>query len=71
MYVAVQHEMLEQEAAHLRTLYQQQQLQQQQQPTPAHTRSASRDFDSQFASLSLNHKDMPSGPEQNTYHLRI
>lgn len=69
MYVAVQHEMLEQEAAHLRTLYQLQQLQRQ--PTPAHTRSRSRDFDSQFASLSLNHKDMPSGPEQNTYHLSI
>ncbi|KAG6508170.1 hypothetical protein ZIOFF_033541 [Zingiber officinale] len=54
----VQHEMLEQEAAHLRTLYQQQQLQQQ--PTPAHTRSRSKDLDSQLASLSLNHKDMPS-----------
>ncbi|TVU25825.1 hypothetical protein EJB05_28335 [Eragrostis curvula] len=61
----IQQEMFEREIGRLRLLYQQQQQQQkkQQQPPqpPALGRSNSRDLDSQFANLSLNHKDPNSG----------
>ncbi|KAI4988625.1 hypothetical protein ZWY2020_035865 [Hordeum vulgare] len=62
----VQQEMFEREIVRLRLLFQQQQQQQQhilQQQTPAHSRSNSRDLDSQFASMSLKHNDSNSGPD--------
>ncbi|WOK97378.1 hypothetical protein Cni_G06086 [Canna indica] len=65
----LQQEMLEREIARLRGLYQQQQQQQQKQSrrqsVPIHTRNRSRDLDSEFASLSLNHKDMNTDPATN------
>lgn len=58
-----QQEMFEREIGRLRSLYQQQQQQQKQpQPTTTLSRSNSRDLDSQFANLSLKHKDPNSGP---------
>jgi hypothetical protein len=62
--VADQQEMFEREIGRLRTLFQQQQQQQQhvpQQQAPSHSRSNSRDLDSQFANLSLKHSDPSSG----------
>lgn len=56
----VQQEMFEREIGRLRSLFQQQQhiLQQQ---APTHSRSNSRDLDSQFANMSLKHNDPNSG----------
>ncbi|KAL6868085.1 hypothetical protein ACP4OV_014930 [Aristida adscensionis] len=64
-----QQEMFEREIGRLRLLYQQQQ---QQQPPPphAHGRSNSRDLDSQFANLSLKHKDPNSGRDALSGPLR-
>ncbi|TVU51312.1 hypothetical protein EJB05_02728, partial [Eragrostis curvula] len=61
-----QQEMFEREISRLRSLFQQQQQQQQpqhvpQQQAPTHSRSNSRDLDSQFANLSLKHSDPNSG----------
>uniref|UniRef100_A0A804N6H3 BZIP domain-containing protein n=2 Tax=Zea mays TaxID=4577 RepID=A0A804N6H3_MAIZE len=58
-----QQEMFEREIGRLRTLFQQQQQQQHvpQQQAPTHSRSNSRDLDSQFANLSLKHSDPSSG----------
>ncbi|TYI95086.1 hypothetical protein E1A91_D02G252700v1 [Gossypium mustelinum] len=66
-------EVLERELSRLRALYQQQQNQpqQQQQLSSTHRRSSSRDLDSQFANLSLNHKDANSGSTPVTGPLRI
>ncbi|KAJ4732680.1 BZIP transcription factor [Rhynchospora pubera] len=59
-----QQEMFEREVARLRNVYQQQQQQQiqqqQQQTTGMHSRSNSRDLDSQFAILSIKHKEPTS-----------
>ncbi|XVE93261.1 hypothetical protein REPUB_Repub01dG0175200 [Reevesia pubescens] len=58
----LEQEVLEREIGRLRVLYQQQQ-QPQQQPSSSHRRSSSRDLDSQFANLTLKHKDVPvTGP---------
>ncbi|KAL5204531.1 hypothetical protein ABZP36_009402 [Zizania latifolia] len=63
-----QQEMFEREIGRLRSLYQQQQ----QQPQPATlSRSNSRDLDSQFANLSLKHKDPSSGRDAVSGPLRI
>uniref|UniRef100_A0A6N2M7Q4 BZIP domain-containing protein n=1 Tax=Salix viminalis TaxID=40686 RepID=A0A6N2M7Q4_SALVM len=60
----LEHEVLEREIGRLRSLYQQQQ-QQQQQPASNHRRSKSKDLDSQFANLSLKHKDANSSQYAN------
>ncbi|XP_052204718.1 uncharacterized protein At4g06598 [Diospyros lotus] len=58
----LEHEVLERELGRLRALYQQQQQQQEQQPpSSGHRRTNSRDLDSQFAKLSMKHKDNSSG----------
>ncbi|EOX98112.1 hypothetical protein QUC31_015342 [Theobroma cacao] len=67
----LEQEVLEREIGRLRLLYQQQQNQQQQQPSSSHRRSSSRDLDSQFANLSLKHKDASSGHDPVTGSLRI
>jgi len=69
---AVQQETLEREIARLRLLFQQQQ-QHQQSPQPAltHSRSNSRDLESQFNNLSLKHKEANSGRDPVTGPLRI
>ncbi|XWS40010.1 hypothetical protein CRYUN_Cryun18bG0103600 [Craigia yunnanensis] len=68
----LEQEVLEREIGRLRVLYQQQQnQQQQQQPSSSHRRSSSRDLDSQFANLSLKHKDANSGHDPVTGPLRI
>ncbi|URE29622.1 bZIP transcription factor domain containing protein [Musa troglodytarum] len=69
----LQQETLEREIARLRTLYQQQQQQQrfQEQPHPTHARRSSRDLDSQFANLSLKHKDKTSGCESVTACIKL
>jgi hypothetical protein len=64
--VADQQEMFEREISRLRSLFQQQQQQPQSQPVlqqqaPTHSRSNSRDLDSQFANLSLKHCDPSTG----------
>lgn len=64
-----QHEMLEREVARLRSLYLQQQ--QPQQPPLTHVRNNSRDLDSQFANLSLKHKEANSSRDSSTGPLRI
>ncbi|BAF29369.1 Os12g0194600 [Oryza sativa Japonica Group] len=58
-----QQEMFEREIGRLRSLFQQQQQQQHipQQQGPTHSRSNSRDLDSQFANMSLKHGDPNSG----------
>ena len=66
---SVEQEVLEREIGRLRVLYQQQQNQQQ--PSSSHRRSSSRDLDSQFANLSLKHKDTSSGNDPVTGPLRI
>ncbi|KAJ6937748.1 hypothetical protein NC652_012144 [Populus alba x Populus x berolinensis] len=66
----LEHEVLEREIGRLRALYQQQQ-QQQQQPASNHRRSKSKDLDSQFANLSLKHKDANSSRDPVTGSLRI
>ena len=55
--------MFEREIGRLRSLFQQQQQQQpvMQQQAPAHSRSNSRDLDSQFVNMSLKHNDSNSG----------
>ncbi|XP_063940406.1 uncharacterized protein At4g06598 [Daucus carota subsp. sativus] len=67
----LEHEVLEREIERLRTLYQQQQQQPHQQPPPSHQRAKSRDLDSQFASLSLKHKDSSSGTDSVAGPLNI
>ncbi|KAL1133298.1 hypothetical protein V6Z11_A12G029900 [Gossypium hirsutum] len=62
----LEHEVLEREIGRLRVLYQQQQQQHQKQKpssssSSSHRPSSSRDLDSQFANLSLKHKDSNSG----------
>jgi len=64
---SVEHEVLEREIGRLRALYQQQQ----QQPASNHRRSKSKDLDSQFANLSLKHKDANSSRDPVTGSLRI
>ena len=71
MLFLVEHEVLEREIERLRTLYQQQQQQPHQQPPPSHQRARSRDLDSQFASLSLKHKDSSSGTDSVSGPLNI
>ncbi|XP_015698470.2 uncharacterized protein At4g06598-like [Oryza brachyantha] len=58
-----QQEMFEREIGRLRSLFQQQQHPQQipQQQAPTHSRSNSRDLDSQFANMSLKHGDPSPG----------
>jgi len=63
---SVEHEVLEREIGRLRALYQQQQ-----QPASNHRRSKSKDLDSQFANLSLKHKDANSSRDPVTGSLRI
>ncbi|KAM5574413.1 uncharacterized protein ABKV19_013730 [Rosa sericea] len=72
----LEQELLEREIGRLRTLYQQQQQQhqqqqQQQRPSSSHRRNNSRDLDSQFANLSLKHKDANAGRDPVTGALRI
>ncbi|XVF01164.1 hypothetical protein REPUB_Repub04eG0064700 [Reevesia pubescens] len=67
----LEQEVLEREIGRLRVLYQQQQNQPQQQPSSSHRRTSSRDLDSQFANLSLKHKDASSGHDPVTGPLRI
>uniref|UniRef100_A0A0D9XQE4 BZIP domain-containing protein n=1 Tax=Leersia perrieri TaxID=77586 RepID=A0A0D9XQE4_9ORYZ len=64
-----QQEMFEREIGRLRSLYQQQQQQKQPQPTTL-SRSNSRDLDSQFANLSLKHKDPNSARDAVSGSLR-
>ncbi|TKY60151.1 regulation of transcription [Spatholobus suberectus] len=66
----LEQEVLEREIGRLRSLYQQQQ-QPQQQPSGSHRRTNSRDLESQFANLSLKHKDTNSGQDPATGALRI
>ncbi|PIA30730.1 hypothetical protein AQUCO_05400080v1 [Aquilegia coerulea] len=65
----LEQEMLEREIARLQALHQQQQQQQQQPPT--HRRVRSRDLDSQFANLSLKHKEASSGHDTVSGPLHI
>ncbi|XP_004299904.1 PREDICTED: uncharacterized protein At4g06598 [Fragaria vesca subsp. vesca] len=70
----LEQELLEREIGRLRALYQQQQQQhqqQQQRPSSSHRRNNSRDLDSQFANLSLKHKDANAGRDPVTGALRI
>ncbi|XP_038708173.1 uncharacterized protein At4g06598-like isoform X2 [Tripterygium wilfordii] len=65
----LEREVLEREIGRLQALHQQQQQHQhqhQQQPSSSHRRSKSRDLDSQFANLSLKHKDASSGRDPVT-----
>ncbi|KAF5731824.1 putative Transcription factor RF2a [Tripterygium wilfordii] len=62
----LEQEVLEREIGRLRALYQQHQ----QQPSSSHRRSKSRDLDSQFANLSLKHKDASPGHGPVTGPLR-
>ncbi|KAJ6805816.1 uncharacterized protein M6B38_172545 [Iris pallida] len=61
----LQQEMLEGEIARLRLLFQQQQ-QPSPQPAATHSRSNSRDLESQFTNLSLKHKEPSSGRDPVT-----
>lgn len=66
----MEHEVLEREAGRLRSLYQQQKLQpQQQQMSSGHRRAKSRDFDQQFANLSLKNKEASSGHDSVSSHM--
>ncbi|GAB2283553.1 hypothetical protein Dimus_018060 [Dionaea muscipula] len=75
----LEHEVLEREVGRLRSLYQfqqhpqpqQQHPQPQQKPSSAHRRVNSRDLDSQFANLSLKHKEASSGVDAVNGPLRI
>ncbi|KAK7247297.1 hypothetical protein RIF29_42178 [Crotalaria pallida] len=68
----LEQEVLEREIGRLRALYQQQlQPHQPQQPSASHRRANSRDFESQFANISLKHKDTNSGHDPATGALRI
>lgn len=65
----LEQEMLEREIARLRAIiYQQHHQDQQEQPSPSihHRRRSSRDLDSQFASLSLKHKEANSAREPHS-----
>uniref|UniRef100_A0A2P2L5A6 BZIP domain-containing protein n=1 Tax=Rhizophora mucronata TaxID=61149 RepID=A0A2P2L5A6_RHIMU len=62
----LEQEVLEREIGRLRALYQQQQ-----QPSMSHRRSNSRDLDSQFANLSLKHKDTDSSSDPVSGPLHI
>ncbi|XLU52455.1 hypothetical protein S245_047103, partial [Arachis hypogaea] len=66
----LEQEVLEREIGRLRAMYRQQQ-QQPQQPSASHRRTNSRDLESQFANLSLKHKDAGSGRDPVTGALRI
>ncbi|KAH7532345.1 hypothetical protein FEM48_Zijuj04G0010100 [Ziziphus jujuba var. spinosa] len=66
----LEHEVLEREIGRLKALYQQQQKPQQQ-PSSSHRRTNSRELDSQFANLSLKHKDANSGRDPVTGPVRI
>ncbi|KAF4346211.1 hypothetical protein G4B88_005689 [Cannabis sativa] len=69
----LEHEVLEREIGRLKTLYKQQQQPPPQQPPPSssHRRTNSRDLESQFANLSMKHKDSNSGRDSVTGQLRI
>ncbi|KAK3184853.1 hypothetical protein Dsin_032139 [Dipteronia sinensis] len=71
----LEQEVLEREIGRLRALYGQQQHHHQHQqhkpPSSSHRRNNSRDLDSQFANLSLKHKDANSGHDSVTGPLRI
>ncbi|KAK0591057.1 hypothetical protein LWI29_035029 [Acer saccharum] len=71
----LEQEVLEREIGRLRALYGQQQHHHQHQqhkaPSSSHRRNNSRDLDSQFANLSLKHKDASSGHDSVTGPLRI
>ncbi|KAK2966072.1 hypothetical protein RJ640_025568 [Escallonia rubra] len=67
----LEHEVLEREIGRLRGLYQQQPQQQQQQPSSGLRRTKSRDLDSQFANLSLKHKEAGSGRDAVSGPLHI
>ncbi|XP_074285326.1 uncharacterized protein At4g06598-like [Silene latifolia] len=77
----LEHEVLEREKGRLRALYQLQQRQQQpelqhqsqprQRPSSSHRRNNSRDLDSQFANLSLKHKEANSGTDSISGPVRI
>ncbi|XP_058731591.1 uncharacterized protein At4g06598-like [Vicia villosa] len=70
----LEQEVLEREIGRLRGMYQQhlqQSHQPQQQPSGSHRRTNSRDLDSQFANLSLKHKDTNSGHDPSNGALRI
>lgn len=76
MLFSVEHEVLEREIGRLRALYQQQQQPPQQLPSSSHRRTNSRDanskdLDSQFANLSLRHKDSSSGRDAVSGPLHI
>ncbi|XP_020575375.1 uncharacterized protein At4g06598-like [Phalaenopsis equestris] len=57
----LQQDMLEREIARLRSLFHQQQQKLPQEAAPSHSRSRSRDLDSQFANLSIKHTEGNSG----------
>ncbi|KAL5787319.1 hypothetical protein ACOSP7_004268 [Xanthoceras sorbifolium] len=72
----LEQEVLEREIGRLRSLYGQHKHQHQHQhkqppPSSSHRRTNSRDLDSQFANLSLKHKDANSGHDAVTGPLRI
>ncbi|XP_061365747.1 uncharacterized protein At4g06598-like [Gastrolobium bilobum] len=68
----LEQEVLEREIGRLRALFQQQQTHQpQQKPSGSHRRTNSRDLESQFANLSLKHKDTNSGHDPATGARRI
>lgn len=64
----LQQDVLEREIARLRSLFQQQQQQKKlpREITPSHSRSNSRDLDSQFANLSIKHTEGNSGRDPVT-----
>ncbi|OIW17925.1 hypothetical protein TanjilG_17761 [Lupinus angustifolius] len=64
----LEQEVLEREIGRLRTLFQQQKTHQPQQPSASHRRTNSRDLESQFANISLKHKDTDSGRDTNSGH---
>ncbi|KAK2663661.1 hypothetical protein Ddye_002235 [Dipteronia dyeriana] len=66
----LEQEVLEREIGRLRALYGQQQHQHKP-PSSSHRRNNSRDLDSQFANLSLKHKDANSSHDSVTGPLRI
>ncbi|EYU26956.1 hypothetical protein MIMGU_mgv1a010777mg [Erythranthe guttata] len=69
---ALEQDVLEREAGRLRSLYQQQNMQQPQQQqisSSVHRRAKSRDFDQQFANLSLKHKE--TNPSHDSFSSHI
>ncbi|KAL8027392.1 hypothetical protein ABFS82_14G089500 [Erythranthe guttata] len=68
----LEQDVLEREAGRLRSLYQQQNMQQPQQQqisSSVHRRAKSRDFDQQFANLSLKHKE--TNPSHDSFSSHI